>query len=134
MSSWTVRKPQTGEQVRVSRGKYFHYGICIAPEKIIHFATENGDGFDDPSKATVCETTLTAFAAGNFVECLELTRTERAYTFTAEETANRARASLGEKDYDVLTNNCRHFANRCLYGNSEGPKEKLRGFLGTLKK
>ena len=134
MSSWIIRKPVRGEMVRVNRGKYCHYGICTAPDKIVHFATPEGDGFDSPESAAVCETNLSGFAAGSFVECLELTRDERKFTFSAAETANRAIAALGETGYDVLSNNCRHFANRCLYGNDNGPKEKHRGFLGTFKK
>lgn len=134
MSSWNVRKPCRGGMVRVSRGKYCHYGICVAPDRIIHFATPNGDGFDSPADATVCETTLSGFALGNFVECLDLDRDERKFTFSAKETAERAVSALGESGYDVLSNNCRHFANRCLYGNSNGPKDRHRGFFGTLKK
>ncbi|MBR6772740.1 MAG: lecithin retinol acyltransferase family protein [Clostridia bacterium] len=134
MSSWNVRKPSRGEMVRVNRGKYYHYGICVAPEKIVHFASPDGDGFDSPSSAVVCGTTLPHFASGSFVECLELSREERKFAFTAEETAARAEAALGQSGYDVITNNCAHFANRCLYGNDNGPQEKHRGFFGTFKK
>ena len=134
MSSWIIKKPCRGEMARVNRGKYYHYGICVAPDKMIHFATPSGDGFDDPSAAVVCETDLTAFASGSFVECLELSRDERKFAFSAEDTAKRAFSALGESGYDVLTNNCRHFANRCLYGNDNGPKEKHRGFFGAFRK
>lgn len=119
---------------RVNRGKYYHYGICVAPDKMIHFATPNGDGFDDPSAAIVCETDLSSFAAENFVECLELERDERKFAFSAEDTAKRAISALGESGYNVLTNNCKHFANRCLYGDDNGPKDKRRGFFGTFRK
>lgn len=134
MASWIIRKPCRGEMARVNRGKYYHYGICISPDRLIHFATAGGDGFDDPSSAIVCETSLSDFARGSFVETLELTREERKFTFPADKTAKRAAGALGETGYDVLSNNCHHFANRCLYGNDNGPEVKLRNFWGTLKK
>ncbi len=134
MASWKLRKPAPGEMVRVSRGKYFHFGICVAPEELIHFASPSGDGFDDPAAATVHRISLSAFAAGSFVECLELTRAQRSYTFTADETIARANRALGEKGYDVLKNNCQHFANRCLYGSDSGPTEPRRGFFASFKK
>ncbi len=133
MPSWTVKMPSPGQMVRVNRGRYFHYGICIAPGRLIHFASPYGDGFDDPASATVHETDLSAFSGGGFVECMELTRAERAYALSAKDCIAAAKAALGQKGYDVINNNCLHFANRCFWGNSEGPKEKHRGFLGCLK-
>lgn len=134
MSVWIVKKPAPGEQVRVNRGKYFHYGICVAPDRLVHFATANGDGPDDPSSASVQETDLSGFAAGGFVECLRLSFGERRFAFSSGETVRRALGAVGEKGYNVMTNNCLHFANRCLYGQSCGPAKKRRGFFASLKK
>lgn len=133
MPSWKVKMPAPGQMVRVSRGRYFHYGICVSEGRLIHFASPEGDGFDDPSAATVHETALSDFARGSFVECLELSRSERAYALPAGECIAAARKALGEKGYDVVSNNCLHFANRCFYGSSQGPSEKKRGFFGCLK-
>ena len=39
--------------------------------------------------------------------------------FSPKETVKRARSRLGEKAYNLLFNNCEHFAFWCKYGTSK---------------
>ncbi len=131
---WIVRRPEPGEVVRVDRGRYRHYGVCVGKDELVHFASPAGDGPDAPGEAAVRRVSLSDFARGSFVECLVLTRAERRYAYPADRVAARALEALGETGYDVLSNNCLHFANRCLYGESAGPGAPRRSALACLKR
>ena len=39
--------------------------------------------------------------------------------FSGEKTVERARSKLGQKGYNILTNNCEHFAIWCKTGEEE---------------
>ena len=41
------------------------------------------------------------------------------HLYTPEETVRRAESRLGERNYNIATNNCEHFAIWCKTGNSE---------------
>jgi hypothetical protein len=46
-------------------------------------------------------------------------KVQKREVFSAEETIRRARSRLGEKSYNLLTNNCEHFAIWCKTGLSK---------------
>jgi hypothetical protein len=52
------------------------------------------------------------------------------HLYSPEETVARARSRLGETNYNLLTNNCEHFAIWCKTGVSESLQ--VNGMLGTL--
>ncbi len=109
-----------GDQVYAMRkmvgmpGVYEHHGIDCGEEAIIHYYK----GGDVP---TVTSTPRELFARGGriFVK-------SRSLAFLPQIVVQRAQSRLGEQRYDLLTNNCEHFANWCKTGRSDC--EQLAGF------
>jgi hypothetical protein len=46
--------------------------------------------------------------------------------YSPKEIVRRARSRIGENDYRLLTNNCEHFCNWCLYGVNRSAQVKRR--------
>jgi len=108
---------KAGDIIICDRFFYKHYGIYAGNGRVIHYATKNGDFGAD---ITVRKTSLKKFAGDG--KCMLLPPMEgrsEASRFTPEETIERARSRLGEKAYNLLFNNCEHFALWCKYGTSK---------------
>lgn len=109
-----------GDQVYAMReiasvpGVYEHHGIDCGNESIIHY-------YKGGEMATVARTPRELFARGGriFVK-------PRATAFLPHIVVQRAESRLGEQRYDLLTNNCEHFANWCKTGRNDC--EQLAGF------
>ncbi|MGD1861319.1 MAG: lecithin retinol acyltransferase family protein [Leptolyngbyaceae cyanobacterium] len=109
-----------GDQVYAMRqlagitGVYEHYGIDCGDESIIHYYK----GGDVP---TITRTPRELFARGGriFIK-------PRSPAFLPDIVVHRAESRLGEQRYDLLTNNCEHFANWCKTGRSDC--EQMAGF------
>lgn len=109
--------PDPADILIIDRGLYKHYGVYIGDGKVIQYAGQTDDWDSDIS---IHETTLTRFAGGHdfiigtFSESFCKTHT----IFSPEETIARARSRLGERAYNLITNNCEHFALWCKLGVS----------------
>lgn len=109
---------QPGDILIVNRGLYKHYGIYAGNGTVIHYASRNGDFGDD---ICIHEAPLEQFAdedeiiVGRFSETFLHTHT----LHSPEETVRRARSRIGERKYNLITNNCEHFALWCKTGESE---------------
>jgi hypothetical protein len=109
-----------GDQVYAMRemvgvpGVYEHHGIDSGADAIIHYYK----GGDVP---TITSTPRELFGRGEkiFVK-------PRSLAFLPPLVVQRAQSRLGEQRYDLLTNNCEHFANWCKTGRSDC--EQLAGF------
>jgi len=109
-----------GDQVYAMRevawvpGMYEHHGIDCGDESVIHY-------YKGSEVPTVTRTPRELFARGGriFVK-------PRATAFLPHLVVQRAESRLGEQRYDLLTNNCEHFANWCKTGRSDC--EQLAGF------
>ena len=108
---------QSGDVIAVSREKigfriYDHYGIYIGNGRIIHFARESGDLFgSDP--AIVLEADLDYFVEDS--KCVYVVR------YPGNEkppmaVVKTAKALLGTTHYNIIFNNCEHFAVYCKTG------------------
>ena len=88
-----------------------HCGICEGGNSIIHFAPP--DSSKTKEEAIIHRSTLEEFANGSpyFVfdfppeKCLPI-----------DEIIERARSRIGEKNYNLLFNNCDHLATWCKIG------------------
>ena len=109
---------QSGDILIVNRGLYKHYGIYAGNGTVIHYASRHGDFGDD---ICIHEAPLEQFAnedeiiVGRFSETFLRTHT----LHSPEETVRRARSRIGERKYNLVTNNCEHFALWCKAGLSE---------------
>jgi len=103
-----------GDILSINRGLYKHYGIYIGNSKVVHYAASDGDfGID----ASVHKTSLKEFENGCKAQVVQLPSIEKSIKlFSPEETVCRALSRIGEKKYNLLFNNCEHFAFWCKTG------------------
>jgi hypothetical protein len=90
---------------------YEHYGVYIGDNKVIHYMTPNNSG--KASDGEVCETTLDGHFDKDKIFVLKF---DKEKVFSPEETVKNAKSLLGEKKYDLISNNCEHFALWCKTG------------------
>lgn len=132
-----------GDVIGVSRnGLYEHYGIYLGNGRVIHYC---GEGNDFSGRVTVHEAPFSEFIkesnhcfvvwfdAGRMVRLQQATTflwsgfnayyensifRKKYSVFSAEDTIRRAKERLGEEKYNLVTNNCEHFAMWCKTGES----------------
>ncbi len=102
-----------GDQIYVLRdlagvpGLYQHHGIDCGDNTIIHYSKAK-------EIAEIASTSYEAFAWGNSVYPVR-----QSIIYPPDTVVERATSRLGERQYDLLLNNCEHFANWCTTGRSE---------------
>jgi hypothetical protein len=106
-----------GDVLVCDRIFYQHYGIYAGNGRVIHYASKDGDfGLD----VRVRETSFEQFANGWKCEAVSLSgNSANARRYTPQETIKRARSRLGEGSYNLIFNNCEHFALWCKYGKNK---------------
>lgn len=115
---WVQKPPQKGDHIRVQRmnGLYAHHGIYVSDREVIHFTGADDDSILDWDKPEVISTDLTTFLKDGTLEIKEYTDEEFADLYSPEQIVVYARACLGDKGYNLIFNNCEHFANVCTLG------------------
>ncbi len=116
-----------GDQIYVMRplmnmdGVYEHHGIDCGDGTVIHY-------YKGGEIATVARTSFETFARGNIVRVKP-----RPVSFVPDVAIERAESRLGEQQYNLLTNNCEHFASWCKTGNPTSQQLDDYGVgLGTV--
>jgi hypothetical protein len=103
------KRYKKGDVIYADRGFYKHYGIYMGNSSVIHFA--NKESLFSP--ITVRETSLIDFAK----DCTVSVETySRKLCLSPHETMRRARSRLRKTDYNIVFNNCEHFARWCKTG------------------
>ena len=104
---------QPGDQLRVHRVDYYHHGIYVGNDRVIHF-----DGAPDAKAedVSVVESDISEFLRGGLPEVRVYCRGERKLLRSPEQILAAARAALGRKGYHIIRNNCEHFSNECAFG------------------
>lgn len=111
---------QKGDILFVNRGLYKHYGIYAGEGIVIHYSDNNSNFGTD---IRVRKVSLEDFACGNKIKVCHLDA--KKYTlYSAEETLQSAYSRLGEKNYNLLFNNCEHFVVWCKTGISDSEQVK----------
>lgn len=128
---WKMQEARPGDIVRVAlRGGIYHFGIFVSEDEVIQFGlppTPNRRSED----VEVLSSHVSDFLVGGFLEvgCPEGKEARRRKS--PKETVAMARSRIGEKGYDILHNNCEHFANECFFGEkfssmTDSIREKMR--------
>ena len=86
---------------------FAHHGIYVGEGKVIHYGALVYDIIRKP----VEEVTIEAFAGGRPVFIVQ----HEELAFDLQAILERARSRLGENQYRLLSNNCEHFVEWCLY-------------------
>jgi len=113
---WNCKNPKKGDHIRVSRGVYNHHGVYIKDEEVIHFTGVDNDSVLDWSKNEVIKTDLADFLRGGTLEVKEYKEDELDDLYPIEHIVHYARGCLGDAGYNLVINNCEHFANMCTLG------------------
>jgi Lecithin retinol acyltransferase len=102
-----------GTQLIVERHGYRHHGIYVGSGRVIHYAGR----FRYPL-GLIEEVSIASFIGGR---PLRIGRVPGGPVH-GEDVVSRARSRLGERGYNLLTNNCEHFVNWCQLGEQRSPQ------------
>lgn len=132
--NWQPTEPQRGDHIRVNRGLYYHHGIFVSFEEVIHFASLGDDNLLG-SNNEVIATDLSSFLRDGQVERKIYTAEEQLDLYPVDHIVHFARTYLGDGGYNVVFNNCEHFANYCTLGRfrSQQVENVLLGQKGGAK-
>ena len=122
---WTQEPPVYGDIIRVKVHFYHHYGIFVDENTIIQFGMPDNAG-TPPDEIQVLTTDINTFAGGEFVEKGVAERSEKALRRSPKEIVELALSRVGETGYDILTNNCEHFAMECTFGKKSSSFDSIR--------
>lgn len=122
---WSNETPCYGDMVRVKVSFYYHYGIFADENTVIQFGRKDNTS-TPPDEICVMTTDIAGFSGGDFVEKSVLDHSENKKRRTPSETVNLALSRLGERGYNILNNNCEHFANECMFGEKKSFLDNVR--------
>jgi len=128
---WIIDTPKPGNIIRTKVSFYHHYGIFISEDEIIQFGLPNDPG-KPANEIFILSTKVEDFlSAGGEIEVGVPNKAEKDKMRSTKEIIEIARSRIGENGYDILHNNCEHFVNSCVFGESNSNfinsvREKLR--------
>jgi hypothetical protein len=99
-------------------GVYKHYGIDCGDGTVIHYRK--------PSEV-IEQTSLATFSRGNPVYVAEYSE---GFGYIPDVVVERAKSRLGERDYNLLSNNCEHFTSWCKTGINDS--KQIRNYLPAI--
>ena len=134
----TEKQIRPGDVIFVERScnLYRHYAVYVGDGEIIHYASESGDFGENVS---IHKTTMEQFLDGakQYFICKfpKHSRIKGYHLYTKRETVERAYQRLGERRYDLLGNNCEHFAVWCRTNISDSSQVKMleNGLLSLIQ-
>jgi hypothetical protein len=115
-----VVAPRKGDVIFTQRLLYKHFGICSGRNRIIHYARK-----ENPVrlKITIEETSLGEFSRGDPMHVVYFPK-KAGHLYSPRETVRRAKSLIGRTDYNLVSNNCEHFAWWCKTGEHESSQVK----------
>ncbi len=99
-----------GDHLVVGRIAYTHHGIYIGNGKVIHCSDDNG----------VEAISLDQFRQGKQLRVRHYDKS----SYSLNERVKRAKSRLSENNYNLVTNNCEHFATWVSSGKHESKQVK----------
>ncbi|MEY2858527.1 MAG: hypothetical protein RLZZ74_2840 [Cyanobacteriota bacterium] len=100
------------------QGVYKHYGIDCGDGTVIHYRK--------PSEV-IEQTSFAIFSRGNPVYVAEYSE---GFGYIPDVVVERAKSRLREQEYNLLSNNCEHFASWCKTGISDS--KQIRNYLPAI--
>jgi len=113
---WWPGKAKSGDMIRVQLGSIYHYGVYVSDEEVIQFGLPPVSLIRDFSKITVLSTDIETFSTGSIVEVALFDKKEQKSRIPSDKTVEIARSRIGEGGYNLIHNNCEHFASECVLG------------------
>ncbi len=105
-----------------------HYGVFVSDSEVIQFGKNPSLrlGLAD-TDVFVCATDIDEFRDGGYPEFADLSFSEKLKRFKTDKIIENARSRIGEGGYNIIYNNCEHFAYECIFGkkySSQAEKAK----------
>lgn len=114
---WSFEDPAFGDMIRVKLGTIYHFGIYASDDEVIQFGLAPSlRTLTRDSEIEVLSSDIDTFLAGGFLEVAKFDRKEKKKQRKPKEVVAYARSKIGMRGYNILYNNCEHFANECLSG------------------
>ena len=114
---WIMKEPKRGDMIRVASGSIYHFGIYVSDDEVIQFGLAPSQrAVLRDSEVEVLSSDIYTFLAGGFLEVCEFDRKERKKNRKPDEVIAYARSKIGMRGYNIIYNNCEHFANECISG------------------
>ncbi len=117
---WLSKEASFGDIVRVKVSFYYHYGIFVSEDRIIQFGLPDITA-QKAEDVRVIATDVKTFLNGGDIE-VGIAKKRH----SPEKTVELAESRLGEGGYDILHNNCEHFATECALGESQSFLDAVR--------
>ena len=121
---WWPSSCRPGDMIRIRLGSIWHYGIFVSESEVIQFGPPPVSGLRTDGEVTVCATDMDTFCCGGIAETAELDKAEAKTRIPPEETVRLARSRMGEGGYNLIHNNCEHFAHQCVFGIRRSNQEE----------
>jgi len=103
---------EIGIHIYIKKVGYTHHGIYIGNNQVIHYS-----GFHEfAKKGNISLTSLSEFSNENKIEIYHSSLL-KGKKYSNDEIVQRAKERVGENNYNLLFNNCEHFANYCTHGD-----------------
>ena len=137
MTKWEMKEPYFGAHIRVQVQSIYHHGIYIGNDEVIQFGLPI-DMLRPKEEVKVLKSSVEEFLQGGFLEVRIFDRKERKIKNDDQKIVEIAISKLGEDGYDIVHNNCEHFANFCVFNKKESQqvdniREEIRKKLGIKK-
>lgn len=134
---WSEKAPRKGDIIRTKVRFYHHYGIFVDEDTVVQFGLRDNTGID-PDTIEVMITDINGFCGKNMVETAQLSLSEKLKRKTVRKTVQTAMSLIGTRGYNILHNNCEHFVNKCVFGQSsskflEDARKEIRSKLSNKK-
>ena len=109
-----ISLPKLGDHLITPRTVYYHHGIYVGDEKVVHYS-----GFSEEFKSgPIEEVSLEEFLQEKEFKVQQHPNSK----FSRQEIVQRAKSRIGEQKYNLIFKNCEHFVNWCIY-NVSGSKQ-----------
>ena len=137
MSKWEMTTPYEGAHIRVQIQSIYHHGIYIGNDEVVQFGLPI-DMIRPKEEVKVLKSSIEEFLQGGFLEVRVYDRKEKKIKNDNQKIIEIAKSKLGEDGYDIVHNNCEHFANFCVFNKKESQqvdniREEIRKKLGIKK-
>ena len=115
---WELKEASLGDMIRVKfAGVLYHYGVYVSDGEVIQFGlapTQRANIKD--SEVEVLSSDIDTFLCGGFLEVAVFDKKEKKKHPKPEAAVEHARSKIGMRGYNLLHNNCEHFATECVTG------------------
>lgn len=108
-----------GSHIKTYRTGYSHHGIYCGDGRVVHYS-----GFAQAFKKGSLEITTMERFLGSEAKCYVIEYPANKVRFSSKDIVRRALSRVGEDSYNLVFNNCEHFAAWCVTGKSESKQVK----------